>query len=421
MTEPIYAEADKGRRTIFIPVLSPEFSQVMKVALEAEGHRVEVASTADERAVALGKRHVHNDICFPAQLNVGELLAALQSGRVRRDEVAVGLSKNCNACRALQYSALARKALDEAGYPDVPIITSGTDPYGRHPGLRVGWRFRRTSLLGTAFIDALNEMRQRTVPYELETGSTEAVFQRWLRVGTEALAQGARPLLGALEAAVRDFNAIPAERSRPRPVVGIVGEILVNYHPAGNMDVGAWLLRHGMEPRFPPILNFFRQDVVNARVAAERGFSKRPWVDMLVSWMTDAVYRAHAGPLERALARFRWYEAAPTMQELARGAEGLMDLAFSSGEGWLMPAEIMHMLQRGVRAFVIVQPFGCLPNHVSGRGAMKAIRERYPDAQLVAIDYDPDVSVANIENRLQLLVMRAKEMSRRTGFGPLGS
>jgi predicted nucleotide-binding protein (sugar kinase/HSP70/actin superfamily) len=411
--EPKYTVADRGRRTIFIPVLSPEFSQVMRVAMQAEGHKVLVADAADERAVELGKRHVHNDICFPAQLNVGELLVALQSGRIARDEVAVGLSKNCLSCRALQYSALARKALDEAGFDDVPIITSGADPFGRHPGLALGWKFKHKTLLGLCYCDCVNEMRQRTLPYERVPGTTERVFATAFADGLEALAEGQGALVKALERAIEAFNDIDADRSRPRPVVGVVGEILVNYHPAGNMDIAAWLLRHGMEPRFPPVLNFFRQDAVNAEVAAKLGFSRWPVLDWLLGGITEAVYAAHASPLERRMKQFRWYEPHPGIRELATRSDGIMDLAFSAGEGWLMPAEIITMIGQGVNAFVIVQPFGCLPNHVSGRGTIKAIRERHPRVQLVAVDYDPDVSVANIENRLQLLVMGA--LSQRTG------
>lgn len=407
---PQYTEADRGYRTIFIPVLSPEFSEVMRVAMESEGHRVEVARVADDRAVLLGKRHVHNDICYPAQLNIGELLVALQSNHVPRDRVAVGLSKNCLACRAVQYSGLARKALDEAGYPDVPIITSGDDPYDRHPGLRLGWRFKRKSILGISFIDCLNEMRQRTLPYELEPGATQRVFDEALARGLKALADGTAPLRGALDAAIDAFNEIAADRSRPRPVVGILGEILVNYHPTGNMDIAAWLLRHGMEPRFPPMLDFFRQDVVNHAVSAQRGFSRWPVIDSLLSGITEAVYDFHERPFAERMRRFRWNHPRPTVQELAKKAEGIMDLAFSSGEGWLMPGELMHLVEQGVHAFVIVQPFGCLPNHVSGRGTIKAIRERHPRVQIVSIDYDPDVSVANIENRLQMLVMGAREL-----------
>jgi predicted nucleotide-binding protein (sugar kinase/HSP70/actin superfamily) len=412
---PQYLAADRGRRTIFIPVLSPEFSQVMRVAIEAEGHKVLVADGAEERAIELGKRHVHNDICFPAQLNVGELLVALERGRVARDEVAVGLSKNCLACRALQYSALARKALDEAGYADVPIITSGDDPLGRHPGLHLGWRFKRTTMLGLAYADCLGEMRQRTLPYERQAGATARVHDEAMAEGLTALAQGRAPLVRALERAVEAFNAIPADRSAPKPVVGVVGEILINYHPAGNMGIGAWLLRHGMEPRFPPVLNFFRQDVVNADVSAARGFSRWPVLDRLLAGVTEAVYEAHTSALAKRMRRFRWYEPHPGIRELATYAHGLMDLAFSSGEGWLMPAEIAHLAERGVKAFVIVQPFGCLPNHVSGRGTIKAIKERYPQVQLVAVDYDPDVSVANIENRLQLLLMGALASARAGG------
>ncbi|MFZ5440199.1 MAG: hypothetical protein ACOZQL_09335 [Myxococcota bacterium] len=409
---PQYTDADRGYRTIFIPVLSPEFSEVMRVAMEAEGHRVEVARVADERAVLLGKRHVHNDICYPAQLNIGELLVALQSNHVPRERVAIGLSKNCLACRAVQYSGLARKALDEAGYADVPIITSGDDPYDRHPGLRLGWRFKRKSILGISFIDGLNEMRQRTLPYEREPGATQRVFDEALARGMKALAESTSALRDALDEAIDAFNGIPADRSQPRPVVGILGEILVNYHPTGNMDIAAWLLRHGMEPRFPPMLDFFRQDVVNHAVAAQRGFSRWPVVDALLSGVTDAVYAFHERPFAERLRRFRWNHPRPSVQALAKKAEGIMDLAFSSGEGWLMPGELVHLVEQGVHSFVIVQPFGCLPNHISGRGTIKAIRERHPRVQIVSIDYDPDVSVANIENRLQMLVMGARELSR---------
>jgi predicted nucleotide-binding protein (sugar kinase/HSP70/actin superfamily) len=406
-----YTAEDRGRRTIHIPVLSPEFSEVMRVAMEAEGHKVAVTKVAEERAIALGKRYVHNDICYPAQLNIGELLVALESGSVPRSEAAVGLSKNCLACRALQYSALARKALDDAGYDDVPIITSGTDPYERHPGLLLGWRFKHKSMMGLAYIDAINEMRQRTLPYERVAGTTERVHAEALVRGMAALREGARPLGIALDDAIDAFNAIDADRSTPRPVVGIVGEILVNYHPAGNMDVAAYLLKHGMEPRFPPVLEFFRQDVVNAAVAAKEKFSRWPILDAALSGITEAVYAAHAGPLEQRMRRFRWYQRHLAIRDLARRADGVMHLAFNSGEGWLMPAEIISMVEEGVNAFVIVQPFGCLPNHVSGRGAIKAIREKHPRVQLVAIDYDPDVSVANIENRLQMLVMGARELA----------
>lgn len=406
-----YTHEDRGRRTIYIPVLSPEFSEVMRVAMEAEGHQVAVAKVAESRAIELGKRHVHNDICYPAQLNVGELLVALESGQVPREKAAVGLSKNCLACRALQYSALARKALDEAGWSDIPIITSGTDPYDRHPGLSLGFRFKQKSMLGMAYIDGINEMRQRTLPYERVPGTTERVHAAALSRGMAALREGAGPLGVALDDAIDDFNGIDADRSAPRPVVGIVGEILVNYHPAGNMDIAAWLLKHGMEPRFPPVLEFFRQDVVNASVAAKEHFSRWPILDWALSGITQAVYAAHAGPLEAKMSRFRWFHPRLSIRDLAKRAEGVMNLAFSSGEGWLMPAEIIAMAEEGVSSFVIVQPFGCLPNHVSGRGAIKAIREKYPRVQLVAIDYDPDVSVANIENRLQMLVMGARELA----------
>lgn len=418
-----FTREDKRRRTILIPVLSPEFSEVMKVAIAMEGYKVEVARTADARAVALGKRHVHNDICFPAQLNVGELLVALESGRYRREEVAVGLSKNCNACRALQYSALARKALDDRGYPDIPIITSGADPYGIHPGFKLSFRFKLRSVQGMAFIDALNDLRQRTLPYELEPGASERAHAEFLARGMEALARGFRPVLALLDEAIDAFNAVAADRARPKPVVGIVGEILVNYHPAGNMDIGAYLLRHGMEPRFPPILEFFRQDVVNLAHAAEQGSSRFPVLDRVAARATRWVFDRYLLRVQERMRRFRFHGERPDIAGIAARAEGIMHRSFNSGEGWLMPGEIVSMIAEGVSSFVIVQPFGCLPNHISGRGTIKAIKERFPRVQILALDYDPDVSVANIENRLQMLVMGARELAavRKVGTWKVGT
>lgn len=408
----VFTDEDRQRRKVLIPNLTPEYSRIMQVALGAEGVKGEILPLAGPKAVQLGKRYVHNDICFPAQLNVGELLEGLQSGQFDRHHTAIALSKNCNACRALQYYALARKALDDCGFTDVPIITSGNDLIGLHPGFQAGLHFRLKSLQGMVFVDAINDMRQKTLPYEIYPGETENVHARFLSEGMEALKDGFRPVLGTLRRAVDAFNAIPVDRSVRRPVVGIVGEILVNYHPTANYDIAGYLLRNGMEPYLPPIVEFFRQDVVNWEESARHGFSRHPWLDRTYAFLTQAIYNWHLRPTERLMRGFRFYEEREDIRELAHNAEGIIEQAFNSGEGWLMPGEIIGMIKKGVRSFVIVQPFGCLPNHISGRGTVKAIKERHPNVQILSLDYDPDISMGNVENRLQMLIINAKKWAR---------
>lgn len=402
-----FEEKDINRQ-IIIPNLTPEFSEIMKVAMGSEGYDVRILPLADERAVELGKYYVHNDICFPAQLNIGELLLALKSGEYDPSRTAIGLSKNCNACRALQYYALARKGLDACGFQEVPIITSGSDVLNIHPGFKLGLKFRLKSMQGMLFVDAINEMRLRLLPYETEPGQTQAVHRKWLTEGMNALAKGFGPVKEALRGAVAEFNKVPADRSHRKPRAGIVGEILVNYHPTGNYGAADYLMKNGMEVHLPPLLEFFRQDAVNFQESARRSLGTNRAMDHLFSALTRAVYGWHVRPIEKILSGFKFYERREDIFEIRDNAATVVDTAFNSGEGWLLPGEIVSMYKKGVRSFVIVQPFGCLPNHITGRGIIKAVKDKYPEAQLLSIDYDPDVSAGNIENRLQMLIVNAR-------------
>ncbi len=406
---PRYRRADRRARKILIPNLSPEFSEIMLVALERTGARAEILPLAGEEALRLGKDFVHNDICFPAQINVGELLHALRSGRADPETSAAGLSKNCRACRAVQYPALARRALDQAGYAAVPIITSGSDPLGWHPGFRAGLRFRLISLQGMAYMDAINDMRQKVLPYELEAGQTALTHARFVREGAQALRGGFSTVRRTLRRAVAAFNEIRIARDPRRPVVAVVGEILVNYHPSANHGLVPYLLANGMEPYLPPMLDFFHMDVQIQRGEAERGFLRRRWVGHVGAAVSEAFYRHYLGGVERIMAEFRLYEPRPSIAELHKAGGEIISTAFPSGEAWLLPGEIVTLARRGVRAFVVVQPFGCLPNHITGRGVFRALKERYPEIMLLSLDYDPDVSPANIENRLQMLIMSVRQ------------
>jgi predicted CoA-substrate-specific enzyme activase len=408
--EKTFDTGDKDKRTILIPVLSPAFTRLTACVLEEAGYKALPLPVADREAINLGKRFVHNDICYPAQVNVGEALLALTKGGLNQDEVALGLAKNCESCRAGQYAAIARKALDEAGFDRVPIITTGRDTKGIHPGFRLDLAFQIKLLWGITLMDGLEMMLRRVRPYELAAGESDRVFAFWSDRIFRAVPRDQRLALKLFAEAVEAFNGIPCERTNRRPRVGIIGEILLNFHPASNNYLENYLEKNGMEIVMPTMHDFFRSDNVIRQARGKQGLVHNAFIARCLADVKDAVYGHVHGRVAAALKGFKFDEGYSDVWDLASQVTGLMDLAYKGGEGWLIPGEISHLVKKGVSSFVIVQPFGCLPNHITGRGLFKTLKKRFPRIQLVALDYDPDISPANIENRLQMLIISAREM-----------
>jgi predicted CoA-substrate-specific enzyme activase len=405
-----YRATDKTDRVILAPNLSPTFSRIISTAIREEGHRIEPLPLADERAIALGKRYVHNDICFPAQVNIGEALRVLESGKYKSHEVAIGVAKNCEDCRAGHYVPLARKALDEAGYPDVPIITTGEDPKDMHPGFNLSIRFQLRMVYGLLIIDGLERMVRAIRPYEIETGEANRVYDESLGRIDRALAKGGRHAITEFGRAVDRFNQIEVDRSVRKPRVGILGEVLMNFHPTANGNVEDYLERHGMEVVLGGIADFFRRAYIIDRDKAKRGLVPNPFLSAMVNGLTEGVFRLVHQKVVRHSNRFRFAEPAFDAHDLARNVEGLMDKSYVVGEGWVIPGEIIQMAKEGVNSFVILNPFACIPNHITGRGMVKPLKRMYPHIQILSLDFDPDTSFANIENRLQMLIISAREL-----------
>jgi predicted nucleotide-binding protein (sugar kinase/HSP70/actin superfamily) len=411
---PVFSHADKRRRIIAVPNLSRSFSVMAASVLRSLGYRATALPLADLQAFQLAKRFVHNDMCFPVQANIGEFLRYLSSGELPAKEVAVILAKNCEDCRAGQYAAIARKALDDAGYSETAIITTGADAKRIHPGFRAGNRYTLKMLWGGAITDALDAMVHATRPYECETGSVDSVYEHHLEQITQALEKSPRRALSALAEAVRHFNNIDIVRTIPRPRVFITGEILMNYHETANRQLIRYLEKNGMEALVPDIVTFFWRQAVVIRDASLRKLVHMPGIRLIYAKLMDMVYRHVLGAVDRVYVHFRYYTPHADIEELAGLVDGLVDKAIIAGEGWLIPAEIMYHAVRGVTSFIIIQPFGCLPNQITGRGLVKALKERFPHINILCLDYDSDVSMANIENRLQMLLMATKESARST-------
>ena len=408
-----FTKEDKAKRKILVPNLSIGFSFMCAKIFENQGYTAEIMPLADERAFALGKKYVHNDICFPAQVNIGEALNWLETHPEQpHSEVAMALAKNCDNCRAGQYSVLARKALDEAGYADVPIVTTGKDTKNMHPGFEANTLFRLKLVWGIALMDAIEAMVRQVRPYEINPGQTQQVYEYYLyKVLGEAVVNRKRGFK-YFEECVKAFGEIPVDRSQRKPRVAVLGEILMKYHPSANGYVESYLEKHGMETVQPGMLDFFRRDELVRLERVRRRAIEHRFRNWLIGGVSEFYYKRAITAVNKVFSKFRWYEHHADCHEMSQKIEGIMDVTYNTGECWLIPAEIISLAETGVNSFIILQPFGCLANHISGRGITKALKNRFPHVQIQSLDYDPDTSFANIENRLQMMIINAKEIEK---------
>ncbi len=416
-----FTKRDKGLRTIFIPNLSVGFSKMMSAILEGRGFNIRVLPLADDRAIELGKLYLHNDICFPAQVNVGEFLRVMESEQLDPKRIAFGMHQNCKSCRAGQYAMVARIALDAAKYAEIPIVTSGDELRQVHPGFTIDARMQRRALYGLAVLDAMEDLRRSTRPYELRSGDAEAAYKVALEALCRALPHSRKGAFEALEAAVASFNRIPVRDEPPKPLVMVLGEILLAVHPSANYHLEDYLEEHGMEVLGTRLSDFFHCGFIRGREEASRYFDDKPFLISLLDKVGDAMFEQVRTSAEEAMAKYSRYRPRVSAHELYSVVEPHIDRIHMDGEGWLIPGEIMHAAAHSVHSFVVVQPFGCMPNHIFGRGVIKLVKESYPHVQVLSLDFDPDTSMANIENRLQMLIMNARELDklRAQGAGTL--
>lgn len=363
-----------------------------------------------EEAIRLGKRYVHNDICFPAQIVIGEILAELERGGHDPDRTAVMMAKYVGDCRLTHYGALLRKALDDAGYAQVPIITNdGADSHDLHPGFRLGVPASADFVLGIAMVDVYEALLRKVRPYETEAGAADAAFERAMDGLIDGVvARGARGALDAFAHGLEELSAVPHDRSHLRPRVLIVGEYLLNFHPGANHEIERYLEANGLEIVEARMADVIRKSYSYKHAQAREYHASIPARERAWNALADGLFSTALALVDRVARDFPLYERPASMAQLAEKSDPIIPHTFDAGEGILIPAEILEQAERGVRNFVILQPFGCLPNHVVGRGIIKRVKELYPDAQVLPLDYDPDVSQANIENRLQMLVMDAR-------------
>ncbi|MCD8073876.1 MAG: acyl-CoA dehydratase activase [Lachnospiraceae bacterium] len=406
LSEPSHAKFrkdDRKRRTILVPNISKEVSVLLSAIMEKENYTVKTLPIGGPEQIALGKKYVHNDICFPCQMVIGELISELQRGNYRQDEVAVAMVKFQCDCRMSHYAGLLRKGLDRAGFTEVPIVTTdANDTKDMHPGVMIlGISAIWEAVWTFMMLDILTDICRKIRPYELHPGETDEVYNDCVNQLAEGIRKGVKNARKVFDTCIDRMGKIPYDRSHLKPKVFVTGELLVTYHPGSNFNIERYLETNGMETAFPRITDQLRKDFRATECEIKDYHASIPPYPQLVEGLFDYVQKQ----LEKAAVRHELYECAKKPKELYKEVSNIIPETLSCGEGWLMAAEIAHNAKEGVKSFIILQPFGCLPNHVCGRGVIKRLKEEYPDISILPLDLDPDTSYANVENRLQMLIM----------------
>ncbi len=410
--------------TILVPNMLPMHFKLMISVLKTYGYNMELLEDTGADVAQTGLEYTHNDTCYPAIVVVGQFIKALQSGKYDPDKTALIMSQTGGGCRASNYIALIRKALIKAGFGHVPVISFSIAGLEDHPGFRVSPKKLYGLMYAILYGDLMMHLVNCVRPYETEAGSAESVAAKWTaRLGRELGAEGEiryRHVKENYKAIVKEFAAIPM-RQRDTVQVGIVGEIFVKYSPLANNDLERFLVREGAQVTVPGMLDFCLYCVYNSLVEY-RVYGRRALLYPGAKWIYKKICEKRAD-ISRAVTENSLFPGLMNFEKVPPLTEGIISTAVKMGEGWLLTAEMLELAEEGCTNIVCTQPFGCLPNHICGKGMMKPIKERYPHVNIVAIDYDAGASRVNQENRLKLMLANArkekaaKEDSSKTRIG----
>ncbi len=398
-----FYKADKKKRTLLVPNISAEVSFLLDAILEKEGFTVKTIPIGSTEQIRLGKQYVHNDICFPCQMVIGELISELKTGNYKQDEVAVAMVKFQCDCRMSHYAGLLRKGLDAAGFTEVPVVTTDVnDTKKMHPGVfLLGISAVLEAVWGFMMLDIVMELCRKIRPYEKNPGQTDQVCQDCVQRIADGIRSGIGTARKEFAKCIDDICEIPYDRSHLKPLVFVTGELLVTYHPGSNFHIERYLEQNGMETAFPRVMDQLRKDFQASMSEISQYHANIPPYPFAVDFLFNSVQK----DLEKTAKKHPLFVPGVSPRKLYEGVSDIIPETLSCGEGWLMAAEIAHYAETGAKTFIILQPFGCLPNHICGRGVIRKLKSRYPDIQILPLDLDPDTSYANVENRLQMLLM----------------
>lgn len=407
----------KGTYKILLPNMLPIHIGLLSKVFNHHGYNTELLKNKGHSVVECGLKYVHNDTCYPALLVIGQFIDALQSGKYDVHKVALMITQTGGGCRASNYIHLLRKALEKAGFGFVPVISLNFSGMEKNSGFKLTLPLIVKALACVAYGDLLMTLDNQTKPYEVTKGESAVLLKSWTERIANELSKGKGVSLSAIKKNMRkmarDFDNIKINKV-PRVKVGIVGEIYVKYSSLANNDLEQFLYEQGCEVMVPGLLGFLYYCVENGiqDINLYGGSSlKKKITEKVLDFALK--YEKCINEAQSKTKNFVGYANYKTARELSHEVIGI---GCKMGEGWLLPAEMLELIHNGFENIICAQPFGCLPNHIAGKGMIRKIREKYPNANIVPIDYDPGATKVNQENRIKLMLAIAAEQMEEEKF-----
>lgn len=404
----IFTKEMKKDYTILAPQMSPIHFQFFKTGANKSGINIEVLPSVDKNAVEEGLKYINNDACYPSIITIGQYLNALKSGNYDIDKTALIMSQTGGGCRATNYIAFTRKALKDNNMEQVPVISfsAGLD---KHPGFKITPRLIHNLIMGIIYGDLFMKVLYKTRPYEKIKGSANKLYEHWVEECHKSIeAGGIRRFNDTIRGIIRDFDNLELDDTIVKPKVGVVGEILVKFHPTANNDIVKLLEDEGAEAVVPDLLDFFLYSSYNS-VIKHRDYIKRDWKKAFSSNIAIKFLEKYRHVMKKELENSKRFTPQVPISELAKGAEKHLSLGNQMGEGWFLTAEMVELIESDVTNIVCLQPFACLPNHITGKGMIQELKKSYPESNIAPIDFDPGASEVNQINRIKLMLSAANK------------
>ena len=402
----IFTEEMKEKYTIIGPQLSPIHFRILQKAFESGGYNFVVLDAVDPKAIEAGLKYVNNDACYPSLLVAGQMIAALESGKYDLKKTALIISQTGGGCRATNYIGFIRRALNDAGWGHIPVLSLSAQGFEKNPGFKLTLPLIDNIVKSVMVGDVLMRVLYRTRPYEAVQGSANQLYKKWTEIAEEMFVNHVsfHKYHKLIKAIIRDFDNLPLKPIK-KARVGVVGEILVKFHPTANNQIVDTIEKEGAECVMPDFADFFlytaSTGIFRHKQLAFPGKTERN------ARLVVAALEFYRGRMKKYLRKSRRFEAPNSIYKMMKGVDDIVQLGNITGEGWFLTAEMIELIEEGAPSIACVQPFACLPNHVTGKGMIKELRRRYPKANISAIDYDPGSSEVNQLNRLKLLLSNA--------------
>ena len=393
--------------TILVPSMLPIHFRLLTPVFAKSGYKLEVLTNEGEQVREEGLAHVHNDTCYPALLVIGQMIDALKSGKYDMDHVACAITQTAGGCRASNYLSLLRKALAMEGWQHIPCLSANANGLEKGSSVEFTMPLILRILYGALYGDALMWLSNQVKPYELEKGATEKAVNQFIDELIPTFEHGSyKQSKRIYKKMLEMFKAIPQDRTQDKIRIGIVGEIYMKYSPLGNQHLEDYLIEEGFEPVLSGVMDFALYCVENSIIDYEyyHMHEKNHYIYNIVK---DVIMRMQK-TFRDTVKKDGTFIAPDDFSEVIENGKPFIDPGVKMGEGWLLTSEVVSLIKSGVTNVISAQPFGCLPNHIVAKGMVRKIKDEYPEANIVAIDYDPSASKVNQENRIRLMLANAK-------------